>query len=153
MKTRPAMNINVSIHAHPRYLIATDAAALFLVELLLFAVSRIRYLVSPLAFLLLGIAAILGFAADVGLWFWKGIRAADLSDDALTVYRGPSLQREVLIRATVLNVKISHLPGSRKVRLRTLSGRRVRIVENAFPREEFTRFLNALVQWTPPRAR
>jgi len=143
------MSIHVSIHAHPRYLVATDAAALPLVEILLFAVSRIRLMLSPLAYLLLGIAVVLGFAADVGAWFWKGIRAAELTDDVLTVYRGRSLAPQVFARVTVRRMKLSRLSGARSVRLRTLSGRRMRIVESAFPPEEFSRLLTALEMWAP----
>ena len=143
------MNIHLTIRAHPRYLIATDAAALLLVEMLLFAVSRIRSLMSPLASLFFGMAVIAGFAADVGFWFWKGIRAAELTDDALTVYAGRSLTPRSFPRATILKSRFSRLPGSGNVRLRTLSGKRVRISENAFPRQEFTRFVTALEIWVP----
>jgi hypothetical protein len=143
------MNIHVSIHAHPRYLIATDAAALLLVLLLLFTASRIRYLLSPLAFLLLGAGVLAGFAADVGWWFWKGIRAAEIADDVLILYRGRSLQPQTFTKPTVLRVQISRVRGSRKAHIRMLSGRRLRIAEHAFPREEFTRFLAALESWAP----
>jgi len=149
METRPVMNSHISIQAHPRYLVATDVAALLVAEILLFALSRIRVLISPLAFLLLGVGVIAGFAADVGLWFWKGIRAAEISDDVLTVYRGRSLFPEAFLRSLVLSVRIARLPGSRSARLRTMSGRRLRITENAFPREEFSRFLAALQEWAP----
>jgi hypothetical protein len=138
---------HISIQAHPRFLITTDIAALLLVELLLFAVSRIRVLISPLAFLLFGVGVLCGFAADVGLWFWKGIRAAEISDDLLTVYRGTSLLPEEIQRSVVMTVRISRLPGSRRVRLMTMSGRRLRITENAFLHEEFSRFLTALQEW------
>ena len=144
-----AMNNHVSIQAHPRLLITTDIAALLLVELLLFAVSRIRVLISPLAFLLFSVGVLAGFAADVGLWFWKGIRAAEISDDLLTVYRGRSLLPETIRRSAIMAVRISRLPGSGRVRLMTMSGRRLRIVENAFPHEEFSRFLAALQEWAP----
>lgn len=143
------MNIHVLIHAHPRYLIATDTAAFLLVELLLFAASRIRYAVSPLAFLLLGTGVLAGFAADVGFWFWRGIRAAEITDEVLIVYSGRSLAPRALPRTTILSAKISRLPGSRRARFRTLSGQRMRITENAFPREDFTRFLAALEEWVP----
>jgi hypothetical protein len=128
-------------------LVATDVAALLLAELILFALSRIRVLISPLAFTLFGVGVLAGFAAGVGLWFWKGIRAAEISDDLLTVYRGRSLLPERILRSIVLTVRISRLPGSRSVRLMTMSGRRLRIAENAFPHEEFSRFLAALQEW------
>jgi hypothetical protein len=143
------MNIHVSLHAHPRYLITTDAAALLLVLLLLFAASRIRYILSPLAFLLLGAGVLAGFAVDVGWWFWKGIRAAEIADDVLIVHRGPGLQPHVFARSIVQRVSFSRIRGSRRAVVRTLSGRRLRIAEHAFPREEFTRFLAALEAWSP----
>jgi hypothetical protein len=143
------MDSHVSIHAHPRYLVATDAAAFVVAELVLFALSRIRVLVSPLASVLLGIGVLAGFAADVGLWFWKGIRAAEISDDVLTVYQGRSLLPLQVKRAVVLRLRVSRLPGSRTIRLRTMSGRRLRMTENAFQRDEYTRFLTALREWAP----
>ena len=146
------MDNHVSIHAHPRYLVATDAAALLVAEVILFVLSRVRVLLSPLAFLLLGLGVLLGFAADVGLWFWKGVRAVELSDDLLTVYRGPSLAPEAVQRSVILSARISRLPGGRSVRLRAMSGRRLRITENAFQRDEFTRFLAALQGWVPHQA-
>jgi hypothetical protein len=149
METWPIMKSAISIQSHLRYLVATDAAALLVAELLLFALSRIRVLISPLAFLLLGIGVIAGFAADVGLWFWRGIRAAEISDEQLTVYRGRSLFPETYLRSVIMSVRISRLPGSRSARLQTLSGRRLRITENAFPREEFSRLLAALREWAP----
>jgi hypothetical protein len=144
------MENHVSIHAHPRSLVTTDAAALLVAELLLFALSRIRLLLSPLAFFLLGLGVLAGFATDLGIWFWKGIRAAEISDDLLTVYRGRSLSPEQLKRSVVLSVRISRLPGSRSARLRTMSGRSLRITEDAFQRDEFTRFLIALEDWAQP---
>ncbi len=142
-------NIHLFIQSHPRYLIAVDAAALLLVELVLFALSRIRYAISPLAFLLLGTGVLVGFAADVACWFWKGIRAVEIAGDVLIVYRGRSRGPRAFPRSTILNARFSRLPGSRKARLRTMSGQRVKITEVAFPHEEFSRFLAALEEWAP----
>jgi hypothetical protein len=147
MEIRPAMNNHVSIQAHPRYLVATDAAALATAEILLFALSRINALMSPLALRLLAAGLLAGFAADIGLWFWKGIRAAEITGERLTVYRGGSLLPETYGRGVTVIVKISRLPGNRSARLRTMSGRRLRITENAFAAREFSRFLAALRRW------
>ena len=72
----------------------------------------------PLASLLLGLGVLAGFAADVGLWFWKGIRAAEISDDVLTVYQGKSLRPVEIRRSIVVRLRVSRMPGSRTVRLR-----------------------------------
>jgi hypothetical protein len=143
------MDTRISIHAHPRYLVTTDAAALILVELLLFIVSRIRVLLSPLAFQVLGVGVLIGFAADVAWWFWKGTRAAEVSEERLTLWTGPTLMPTEIPRSTILRSRIIRRPGSRRVLIRTMSGKRLRISENAFPRDEFTRFLAALEAWAP----
>jgi len=137
----------MTIHAHSRYLIVTDAAVLVLVEALLFGVGRVRVLLSPLAFWLLSAVAVVGFALDVAAWFWRGIRAVDVDADVLTVYRGPSLSAQAFPRSSIVRLKVTRFPGARGVRLRASSGRRERITEQAFPRDEFTRFLSIVEMW------
>jgi len=137
------------LHSHPRYLIAADAGALLLVELVLFSLSRIRYALSPLAFLVLGTGVLVGFAADVARWLWRGARVVEITDEALIVYRGRSLASQALPRNAILSAKVTRLPGSRKALLRTVSGKRVMIAEIAFPHEEFSRFLTVLEEWAP----
>lgn len=141
------MNNHVSIQAHPRYLVVTDAAALAAAEILLFALSRINALISPLAFQLLAAGLLAGFGLNAGLWFWKGVRAAEITGERLTVYRGGSLLPETFGRGVTLSVKISRLPGNRSARLKTMSGRHLRITEQAFPAREFSRFLAELQGW------
>lgn len=135
------------INAHSRYLIVTDAAVLVLVEALLFGVGRVRVLLSPLAFWLISAVIIVGFALDVAAWFWRGIRAVDVDADVLTVYRGPSLSAQAFPRSSIDRLKVTRFPGARGVRLRASSGRRERITEQAFPRDEFTRFLSIVEMW------
>ncbi len=141
------MDMHISIHSHTRYQLAADAVALLLMEAVLFVLSRIRYAISPLAFLVLGTGVLAGFAVDVALWFWKGIRTAEIAGDVLIVHRGKALVPRELPRKTILSVKFSRVPGARSARLRTVSGRRVRIAEASFPHEEFGRFLTALAEW------
>ncbi len=137
----------MTIHAHSRYLIVTDAVVLVLVEALLFGVGRVRVLLSPLAFWLLSAAVLVGFALDVAAWYWKGVRAVEVDDDLLTVYRGRSLSAQAFSRSSIVRLKVTRFPGARRVRLRASSGRREKIAEQAFPRDEFTRFLSIMETW------
>ena len=63
------MATQMSLHAHPRYLIATDAGAFILSVLVLFVIFRVRLLLSPLAFTVLVILMAAGFGVDIGRWF------------------------------------------------------------------------------------
>jgi hypothetical protein len=137
----------MTIHAHPRYLIVTDAAVLVLAEALLAGIRAARVLVSPLAFWMLSIAVVLGLAADVAAWFWRGIRSVGVDDDLITVYRGPLLSARSFRRAGIARLKVTRLPGAGMVRFRDTLGRRERITEQAFPREDFSRFLSAVETW------
>jgi len=137
----------MTIHAHSRYLIVTDAVVLVLVEALLFGLGRVSVLLSPLAFWLMSVVILLGFALDVAAWYWRGIRSVDVDADVLTVYRGPSLSAQAFPRSSIARLKVTRFPGARAVRLRASSGRRERITEQAFPRDEFTRFLSIVELW------
>lgn len=137
----------MTIHAHPRYLIVTDAAVLVLAEALLVGIRATRVLVSPLAFWMLSIALVLGLAADVAAWYWRGIRSVGLDEDLITVYRGPLLSARSFPRAAISRLKVTRFPGAGRVRFRDTSGRRERITEQVFPREDFSRFLAAIAPW------
>lgn len=137
----------MTMHAHPRYLIVTNAAVLLLAEALLVGIRGARVLVSPLAFWLLTAALVIGLAAEVAAWFWRGIRTVDVGDDLITVYRGPSLSARAFQRREVRRLTVSRFPGASRVRIRSASGRREHISEQAFPREEFARFVSLMETW------
>jgi hypothetical protein len=141
------MGFHLCVRAHPRYLIVTNAFALLAVELLLFALTRVRLLLSPLALAVLGLAVFAGFAADVAIWFWTGIRSVDLSDTELTVFRGPLLSPQTVPKASIGRLRVQRFLGVGSVRLRTRSGVYLRLSESAFPREEFRRFLSEIEGW------
>ena len=71
----------------------------------------------------------------------------DVDDELLTVYRGPSLSPRAFPRSSIVRLKIGRFPGARGVRLRAATGKRERIAEQAFPRDEFTRLLSILEGW------
>ena len=139
----------MTVHAHPRFLIVTDAAVLVLVEALLVAIRSARVLVSPLAFWMLSATLVLGLAADVAAWFWRGVRTVTVEDELLTIYRGWELRPRTFARRDLVRLEVRRFPGAARVKLRAASGPRVVIREQAFPREEFARFLSVLETWRP----
>ncbi len=145
--------MRIAIHAHHRSLIATDVSALALALVVLFAASRVRLLLSPLAFGILAAFLVLGFAADIGLWFLKGIRTAEISEETLVLHSGRALREQIIPRRSITRARFIRSPLRRSIRLRLDSGRTVKIAEDAFGHEAFTRFLAACGEWTPPAAR
>jgi hypothetical protein len=141
------MNNRVSVDAHPRYLIATDAASFVIGAVLLLLVSRIRSFLSPLAVAVLITCLALGFGFDVLIWFLKGIRSIELDDESLTLYRGPSLEMQRINRGMVMAVSIRSRLGRRGAVVLLGERRRLRIAEDAFPKEPFERFLSTLAGW------
>ena len=137
----------MTLHAHPRFLIVTDSAVLILVEALLVGIRGARVLVSPLAFWLLTAALVLGLAADVAAWFRRGVRTVTVEEELLTIYRGADLRPRSLLRRDLLGLEVRRFPGAARVRLRATSGRAEVIGEQAFPREEFARFLSVMETW------
>ena len=137
----------VSVDAQIRYIIATDAAAFLIGAALLCALSLVPKTISALALWLLVTGFAVGLGLHVLLWFFRGIRSLELSDDALTVYRGPGLVSRRIERRMVTDVRVTRRLGRRAAVLLLTSRERVRITEDAFPREAFGRFLNALHEW------
>lgn len=141
------MNNRVSVNAHPRYLIATDAASFAIGAVLLLLVSRIRLFLSPLAVVLLIICLAMGFGFDILIWFLNGIRSIELDGESLTLYRGLSLETQRINCETITAVSVRSRLGRRSVVLLLGEKHKLRIAEDAFPREEFARFLSALAGW------
>jgi len=136
-----------SIDAHIRYIIATDAAAFLIGMILLCALSLVPKALSALALWLLLAGLAIGLGMDVLLWFFRGIRSVELSDDAITMYRGRGLESRRIERHMVRDVTVTRRLGRRTAMLLLTSKEKVRITEDAFPREAFARFLNALCGW------
>lgn len=136
-----------SIDAHIRYIIATDAAAFLIGMVLLCALSLVPKALSALALWLLLAGLAIGLGMDVLLWFFRGIRSVELSDDAITMYRGRGLESRRIERHMVRDVTVTRRLGRRTAMLLLTSKEKVRITEDAFPREAFARFLNALCGW------
>jgi hypothetical protein len=137
----------ITLTAHPRYLAATNGAAFLLIVLLLLAASRIRVLLSPLAVLVLSLFTAALFGAQILVWFRRGIRVVEVDADSLTIYRGSARVAQRLERGAIARIRIVHRLGWHAVVVHLRSGRRIRIGEDAFPREEFLRACGALGAW------
>ncbi len=141
------MDTRISVDAHSRYLIATNAASFAIAAVLILLLSRIRSVLSPLAVVILITCLAIGFGFDVLTWFLKGIRSIELDDESLTLYRGPSLEMQRINRGTVTAVSLRSRLWRRGAVVLFGERRRLRISEDAFPKEPFERFLTALADW------
>ena len=141
------MDTRISVDAHSRYLIATNAASFAIAAVLILLLSRIRSVLSPLAVVILITCLAIGFGFDVLTWFLKGIRSIELDDESLTLYRGPSLEMQRINRGTVTAVSLRRRLWRRGAVVLFGERRRLRISEDAFPKEPFERFLTALADW------
>jgi hypothetical protein len=141
------MKVQFSLHAHPRYLMATDIGAFLLSVVVLFGVSRIPLLFSPLAFGMLTLILAAGFAADIWLWFARGIRIVEVDGERLSVYTGKALGARTLDRAGISTLRVAQGVGRRTVVVKPRSGATIRIREDAFPRDQFSRFLLFIRDW------
>ncbi len=142
-----------SFEAHLRYLLATDVAGFLLGALILFLVSRIRAMVSPLALALIIIALGVAFGLDVALWLRRGVRSIELDDETLVLYRGTGMAPQPIRKDSVRQIRVVRRLGRRTAVLQLSRFRAVRITEEAFPRESFTRFLSLLETWASDPSR
>jgi hypothetical protein len=141
------MSARISIDAHLRYVLATDAVAFLAAAILIFLVSRVRSLVSPLALWLLVAALVFGLGVEIALWLLAGIRRVELDDDVLTLTVGRRRRTHRVERADLARLRVTRRLGRSTVLVRLRSGARLRIPEDAFPREAFTRLLSELERW------
>jgi hypothetical protein len=139
--------MRISVDANPRYIVATDCAGFAAGAVVLLLLSLVPSLFSALAIGLLMAALAAGFGLDVALWFARGIRSVELSEDSLALYRGPSRAPRLLSRSRVAAVRFRTILGRRTIVMRTLPRGRVRIAEDAFQREAFSRLVTALSAW------
>jgi len=141
------MKTQFSLHAHPRYLIASDAAAYLVSVVVLFAISRVPLLLSPLAFAVLCLLLAAVFGGDIGQWFSRGIRLVEIDGERISVYAGAALRTRGFDRVAIRSIRVRRGIGRRSVVLKLRSGGTVRIREDAFPREEFARFVLFVTDW------
>jgi hypothetical protein len=141
------MSARISIDAHLRYVLATDAIAFLAAAVLIFLVSRIRSFVSPLAVWLLVAALVFGLAVEIALWLRGGIRRVELEDDVLTLTVGRRRRTHRVQRADLARLRVTRRLGRMALVLRLRSGARIRIPEDAFPRQAFIRLLSELQRW------
>jgi hypothetical protein len=141
------MKMQMSLRAHPRYLISADVGAFVLSLVVLFALTRVSLLLSPLAFALLSLLMAGIFGADIGLWFARGIRLVEVDGERISVCAGRSLRTRSFDHAGIKSLRVRRGIGRRSVLLKPRSGGTVRIREDAFPREDFARFVVSVRDW------
>ncbi len=140
---RPLME-KMIFPAHFRYIFATDLAAFLFAALIVVLASRIPALISPLAVAVAVAALAVAFGSDVALWLYKGIRTIELDGQTLTLFRGRELTQQVITRQEIIAVTTRRRFRRRVVVVRLSRLHVVRITEEAFAPEVFSRFLSAL---------
>ncbi len=145
-------------------LIATNAGTLAAAGVILFVLTRVRILLSGLAFaLLIGALAVI-LAAEVGLWLWRGIRVLEVDADGLRLTRGVRRSTSWIGREQIRGVRLTRRIGRgrivvalsyelRLLRLAIPLPWRLVIPEDAFGDEDFLLLsteLDRLNAWNGP---
>lgn len=145
------MKLVFKMDGRPRLVYAAAAAAFVLGGLAVALATLVPSLLSPLAAVVLaaGLAAV--GAAEIGTWLCRGIRSVEVDEDTLTLSQGPALRPVRVTRASTRwsprAVRTLRRFGRRVVVLRPHGARSVRIAEDAFGREDFTRLVAVLDSW------
>jgi hypothetical protein len=141
------MSTRFSAEARLRYVLFTDAAVFVAGALLIVLISRVRSLVSPLAAWLLFAALATGFAVEIALWVLLGVRRVELEGDTLFITAGRRRLTHRVERQDLARIRITRHLARSTLLLKLRTGARLRIPEDAFPREAFARLLSALERW------
>ena len=130
-----------------RNLLALDGLAFLLCVAVLYTLYRVPLLLSPLALVLLIVAAAALLTLDAAGWALNGARSIELDEDVLTLYRGRDLKEMRVERRSVRSVRGRRRLGRGSVTIVLDSGKRIRIRDDPFPSGEFRRFEEALRRW------
>jgi len=130
-----------------RNLLALDGLAFLVCVAALYGLYRVPLLVSPLALVLLILAAAALLVLDAASWSLTGVRSIELDEEALTLYRGRDLTELRVERGSVRSVRATRRLGRGMVTIWPVCGRPVRIREDPFPSGEFRRFVTVLLRW------
>jgi hypothetical protein len=141
------MSTRFSTDAHLRYVLFTDAAVFVVGALLVILASRLRSLVSPLAAWLLLAALVVGFAVEITLWLLRGVRRVEVDENTLTLTVGRRRKIQSVERQDIARMQVSRHLGRTALLVKLKTGARLRIPEDAFPREAFAQLLSALEGW------
>jgi hypothetical protein len=139
--------MRISVDANPRYIVVTDCAGFLASAIALLLLSLVPSLFSALAIGLLISALAAGFGLDVALWFARGIRSVELSEDSLALYQGLARASRIIGRSRIAGLRVRTTLGRRAIVIRLLPRGSVRIAEDAFQREAFSRLVAALSAW------
>jgi hypothetical protein len=138
-------DMRISVDANPRYIVVTDCAGFLASAIALLLLSLVPSLFSALAIGLLISALAAGFGLDVALWFARG--SVELSEDSLALYQGLARASRIIGRSRIAGLRVRTTLGRRAIVIRLMPRGVVRIAEDAFPREAFSRLVSALSAW------
>ena len=147
MEDRPRAEGPLRLDGRLRNLLVLDGTVFLVCAIALLVLYRVPLLLSPLALVLLILAAAALLVLDVVLWARRGARSIELEADILTIYRGRNLEESRLDRRSVRSVHARRRLGRGSVTILLTSGKRLRIREDPFPSGEFRRLVEALRRW------
>jgi hypothetical protein len=114
--------------------VATNAIALALGLVVLFALSRFRLLFSPLALGLIAGALALYLAAGVLLWLFRGIREVEVSVEGISLVVGRSQKIRKIAALEIGGIRLTRRFGRRRI---WIPSKRLAIIDDGFSREDF----------------
>jgi hypothetical protein len=154
----PRMSV-LRINTDIRTIIAVNAQAFLMGTVLLFLLSRIRLLFSVPVLLFMITALVVALALDVLVWFFNGIRTAQVDSHGLILERGRARDLLIIRREQILNVRVRRLlgkslllavqPMKRKIVPLKSAAPRVRISDAGFPKADFDRLVAEVVKLSP----
>jgi hypothetical protein len=114
----------VRIDAQPAYLAVTNAGAFLLGTLLVFLLSRIPLLLSPLAFWALVIVLGAALSLEILSWYRKGPRSITIEKDGVRLERGSSRTILWLEWRMIADVRMTRSVRGRRIRVDLRDGKR-----------------------------
>jgi hypothetical protein len=145
------MKLAYKMDSRPRLVDTAAVAAFVAAGLAVASATFVPSLLSPLAAVVLAVGLAAIGAAEIGIWHLRGIRSVEIDGDSLVLVRGVSLRQVRVSRGSTRwsprAIATVRRFGRRVAVIRPRGTRPVRIAEDAFRHEDFTRFLAALDSW------
>jgi hypothetical protein len=141
------------VRAKARYIIATNTGAFVLGLLILFGLSRLPLLLSPLASGLIAAGFALVLGGDLLFWVFRGIRLIEIDTYGITLFVGRRREARKIEADAIRAVRLIHRLGRRRIVLSLKEAqtrapfwkralrKELMISDDAFSREDFAKII------------